>query len=300
VSEEVAQRRNLREVGERIERILDEIRRHADPGTVERAEDLARSLVELYGAGLERILEIVSESEPDGGALVARIADDPFLASLLVLHGLHPVPVDDRIQRALADVRPYLGSHAGGVDYLGVDDEGVVHLRLEGSCNGCPSSTVTVKLAIERAIEEAAPEVTRVDVEGVTAERSPALLQIQGLRNRGNGDGAAEMSAGWTTLGSLGAVPPGSITPLDVDGLPVVVASWEGGLYAYRDACAACDSPLRDATLAEGVLTCPVCEAGFDVRMAGRSANGSERHLDPLPLLPEDGGWKIAIPAARA
>jgi Fe-S cluster biogenesis protein NfuA len=58
----------------------------------------------------------------------------------------------------------------------------VVHLRLEGSCDGCPSSTQTVKLAIERAIEEAAPEVTRVEVENLTRERSPELLQIRSMR----------------------------------------------------------------------------------------------------------------------
>ena len=73
---------------------------------------------------------------------------------------------------ALDQVRPYLGSHAGGVELLGVDAAGVVHLRLEGSCDGCPSSVQTVKLAIERAIEEAAPEVAGVEVENLTRERS--------------------------------------------------------------------------------------------------------------------------------
>ena len=297
----MAQGRNLREVGDRIERLLEEIREQAEPGVVERAEELVRSLVELYGAGLERVLDIVADSGPDGVEIIGRLADDMFVSSLLVLHGLHPVPVDDRIRDALAAVQPYLGSHAGGVDYLGIDEEGVVHLRLEGSCNGCPSSTVTVKLAIERAILEAAPEVVLVDVEGVTAEPSPALLQIQGLRNgssNGNQTGA-ESGAGWTSLGSLGAVPPGSITPLDVDGFAVVVASSEGSLYAYRDACGACDASLRDASLAGGTLTCPACGAGFDVHVAGRSATGGDEHLDPLPLLPQEAGWKIAIPLAR-
>ena len=78
--------------------------------------------------------------------------------ALLILHGLHPLDVETRIARALDRVRPYLGSHGGDVKLLGVTD-GVVHLRLEGSCHGCPSSTVTMKLAIEKAIEEAAPEV---------------------------------------------------------------------------------------------------------------------------------------------
>ena len=87
-----------------------------------------------------------------------------------MLHGLHPLNVETRIARALDRVRPYLGSHGGDVKLLGVN-EGVVHLRLEGSCHGCPSSTVTMKLAIEKAIEEAAPEVVRIEVEGASPVR---------------------------------------------------------------------------------------------------------------------------------
>ena len=106
-----------------------------------------------------------------------RLAADPLVEGLLLLHGLHPLDVDARIQRALDQVRPYLGSHAGGVQYLGVSD-GVARLRLEGSCHGCPSSTVTVQLAIEGAVQDAAPEVTEVVVEGMTAPPEPKLLQI--------------------------------------------------------------------------------------------------------------------------
>ena len=90
---------------------------------------------------------LAEEGEP-GRAIIDRLTADPLVEGLLLLHGLHPLDADARIQRALDQVRPYLGSHAGGVQYLGVTD-GVARLRLEGSCHGCPSSTVTVRLAIE-------------------------------------------------------------------------------------------------------------------------------------------------------
>ena len=86
------------------------------------------------------------------GAVRDRLLADPLVESLLLLHDLHPLDVDTRIQRALDRVRPYLGSHAAGVEYLGVGPDGVARLRLEGSCHGCPSSTVTVRLAIEGAV----------------------------------------------------------------------------------------------------------------------------------------------------
>ena len=168
--------RDLRAVGTRIEELLGRIRSAGDPATAETAEEVVRLVVELYGAGLERAVELA------GPEVTERLAGDELLASQLVLHGLHPKDPETRVVEALDKVRPYLGSHAGGVELLGFDPEGVVRLRLEGSCDGCPSSTMTVKLAIERAIEEAAPEVTAVEVENLTREREPQLLQIRPMR----------------------------------------------------------------------------------------------------------------------
>lgn len=168
--------RDLRAVGTRIEELLGRIRSAGDPGTAETAEEVVRLVVELYGAGLERAVELA------GPEVTERLAGDELVASLLVLHGLHPKDTRTRVVEALDKVRPYLGSHAGGVELLGVDPTGVVRLRLEGSCDGCPSSVQTVKLAIEGAIEEAAPEVTAVEVENLTREREPRLLQIQPMR----------------------------------------------------------------------------------------------------------------------
>jgi Fe-S cluster biogenesis protein NfuA len=98
------------------------------------------------------------------------------------VHDLHPVDVETRVRHALEEVRPYLGSHGGDVELLGVAD-GVARLRLAGTCNGCPSSTVTLQNAIEEAIMRAAPDLERIDAEGV-AEPSPqpALVQIGSLQ----------------------------------------------------------------------------------------------------------------------
>lgn len=171
---------SLRTVGDRIESLLAELRTIADPRSRETAEELVRSLLELYGGGLERMMEIVYDS-PAGGELFARFAADGLVASLLLLHDLHPEDTESRVLRALDGVRPYLGSHGGDVQLLGVAD-GVVRLRLEGSCHGCPSSAVTMKLAIEKAIEEAAPEVLGIEVEGVADPAAPQDVVQIGLK----------------------------------------------------------------------------------------------------------------------
>jgi Fe-S cluster biogenesis protein NfuA len=163
---------DLRSVGDRIEALLAELRAINEPRARETAEELVRSLLELYGGGLARMMEIVYDSAA-GGELFDRFAADDVVASLLLLHDLHPEDTESRVLRALDGVRPYLGSHGGDVRLLGIED-GVVRLRLEGTCHGCPSSSITMKLAIEKAIGEAAPEVTRIEVEGVAEPSAPA------------------------------------------------------------------------------------------------------------------------------
>src|SRR5436190_1394538 len=190
---------NARSVGERIEELLGGL--VAGPSR-QTAEELVRLLIGMYGDGLERVITLLRQRDP---SLVRQLAEDELVESLLLLHDLHPLDVDTRIQRALDKVRPYLGSHAGGVEYLGTGPDGVARLRLEGSCHGCPSSTVTVRLAIEGAVQDAAPEVTEVVVEGMTAAPEPKLLQIGPRPGTPPGAGPPATSSGeWVPLPDTG------------------------------------------------------------------------------------------------
>lgn len=292
----------VRGVGEQVEDLLAALRsRHGDPA--ELADQLVRLLVGLYGDGLARVMAILAEQGKAGAQIMTALADDPLVESLLLLHDLHPLDVDARVQHALDQVRPYLGSHAGGVRYLGVDD-GVARLVLEGNCHGCPSSTVTVTMAIEGAIMNAAPEVTEVVVEGMTAPPEPTLLQIgrrpalvDSAATPGE-DGPQEAGApgdGWVTLPPLG---PPSAHPVVVPaaGTTVLLCAVRGTLYAYRDLCAACGSSLADGRLEREKLTCPSCTACYNVRLAGQGIDGTTRHLDPLPLLSDSFGVRVAVP----
>jgi Fe-S cluster biogenesis protein NfuA/nitrite reductase/ring-hydroxylating ferredoxin subunit len=286
---------DVQNAGARVEELLGVLSTSGDARASAAAEELVGLLVSLYGDGLGRVVTLLQEEGESGTKMLARLADDPLVEGLLLLHDLHPLDTDARIQRALDRVRPYLGSHAGGVEYLGVRD-GVAHLRLEGSCHGCPSSTVTVQLAIQGAVEDAAPEVSEVVVEGVTAPPSPALLQI-GSRPDGGQPADLGGDAGWVTLPSIG--PPSSrpVTAAAGD-VPVVICSVRGTLYAYRDACAACGSSLAEGVLEREQLTCPGCGGRYDVRLAGRGLDDPVRHLEPLPLLSDSQGVRVAVPAA--
>src|SRR6204780_2690328 len=157
---------NLRDAGERIEQALDELHSTADPRTINLAEEILRLVTELYGAGFSRAVELAGEHAP---GLLAAFVEDELVSSLLLVHGLHPESLDNRLEGALESVRPFLAQHGGDVELLGIDeDRGAVKLRLLGSCDGCPSSASTLRGPVEVAIVEAAPEIVRIVVEEPT------------------------------------------------------------------------------------------------------------------------------------
>jgi Fe-S cluster biogenesis protein NfuA/nitrite reductase/ring-hydroxylating ferredoxin subunit len=285
---------NPAEAAARIGDLLEQVRRTEDPAAADLAEEIVRRLLELYGAGLERIVSVLDDAGPDGAAMLERLTQDQVVASLLLVHDLHPVDVLTRIGRALDGVRPYLGSHAGGIELVGVDDEGVAHLKLEGSCDGCPSSTVTVTLTIERAIFEAAPEITKVDVEGVAAPATDdrTLLQIQRFQG---GPAAEDAPVDWTPL-ELPALANEGLAEVELAGTTMVVVRLEDSHYAYRSACPACAAGLGEAGVTAQILACGHCGARYDVRLAGRPVGGAAGHLDPVPLLDDAEGCRVALP----
>ena len=174
----MAAARDARATGERVEALLAELRTRAGPQAGDAAEELVGCLVELYGAGLTAIVGILGADPDAGPRLLAALAGDPLVESLLLVHDLHPLDADARISRALEQVRPQLGSHAGVIEYLGIDDQGVAGLRLTATGHGCGSSSSTVRQAVEEAVAEAAPEVAGVHVEEVAAPPEVPLLQI--------------------------------------------------------------------------------------------------------------------------
>ena len=268
---------------ERVELLLEQVETLSDPAARETATELVGALLDLYGEGLARMTEHVA----DGEALV----DDELVSHLLLLHGIHPVPLEARVQSALDEVRPYLASHGGNVELVSVD-EGVVRLRMEGSCSGCPSSTMTLKLAIEDAIHKAAPDVEEIEAEGATAPApSPGLIQLTPLEPAGQaGDGE------WATVGQLRDLPEGGVLLKPVAGEPVLFLGLLENTYAYRPDCPACGHSLEHARLRAAELTCPGCGHRYDAIRAGRCVDDHELHLEPVPLLVDDAGLvKVAL-----
>ncbi|SDX91521.1 Fe-S cluster biogenesis protein NfuA, 4Fe-4S-binding domain [Modestobacter sp. DSM 44400] len=298
-----------RAAGERIDTLIDA---SASGGAVarERTEELVRLVADLYGAGLERVLDIVHDLGHLDDVVLDALAKDDLVASLLLVHGLHPYDVVTRVEQALDSVRPYLGSHGGDVELLEVteDDSGevVVRLRLLGSCDGCPSSSVTLKLAVEGAIEAAAPEITTIEVETATEDTAGPVIPVESLRAR-LGSAAGPQTAGgssWQPIPELDGLPSGGVTRVLAGSVPIVACRIGADLFAFRDRCARCEQSMGGAVLArrlggatgDAVLRCPSCAAHYDVRRAGVCLDAEGLHLAPLPLLADGVTVSVAVP----
>ena len=91
------------------------------------------------------------------------------------MHELHPDSIEARVQQALDEVRPYMESHGGNVELLGVK-AGIAYLRLVGSCHGCAASSITLKLAVEKAVQKFAPDLLAIEADGAV-EPPPRLAE---------------------------------------------------------------------------------------------------------------------------
>jgi hypothetical protein len=192
--------------GERIAALLEEIRA-LSPEASARTDALMGEVLALYGDALGRVVEVVKDGPPE---LQQRLLADELVASLLLLHGLHPEDAATRIRAALEKVE------AGGAVLMGLDDDGVARVRLRGSRAG--------KEAIELAIQEVAPETTGVKFEGGREEAQPhgGLVQL-----------------------NLRPKPPPAPPPVRAP-FPLLQKIADAGQSRPANSCELCATPLAD------------------------------------------------------
>jgi Fe-S cluster biogenesis protein NfuA len=281
----MAEEQHLRAVGDRIETLIGELGTIAEPRARETAEELVRRLLEFYGAGLARMVELVGASSA-AAPLLAGFEGDDLVATLLLLHGIHPRDLAERVVAALDRVRPTLGAHGGDVTLLGIEG-GIVRLRLEGSCHGCPSSLLTMKSAIEREIAAAAPEVGGIEVEGLVEEGPPIVRAIH----------SAPPAASASPLVQIGRAPHASTAPA-VSSAPA----------APSEHCELCAKPigerhshLVDVEKRTLLCACRPCWLLFTTPGVGRYRAVPERTRSARDLVWTDAQWdQVQVPVDLA
>jgi Fe-S cluster biogenesis protein NfuA/nitrite reductase/ring-hydroxylating ferredoxin subunit len=267
--------------GERLQRLLAEVEALPFPGARELIQDCMESVLGFYGTGLKRILQVVSEDGPEGRKVFRDLIRDDVVKGLLLIHDLHPLNLEDRLLEALDKVRPYLKSHGGNVELISLEND-VARLRLQGTCQSCASSSVTLELAIRHAIEQACPDLVHFEVEGVTQDKS-AASQV-----------SRRAVTDWTVVKTAHQLEEGAWMPVRIGDVRLVVCKVNDTLYAYRNRCPACNMPLDTGSFEGGFLSCALNHR-YDVVHAGRCATIPSAHLDPLPLLVQENVVKVAL-----
>jgi Fe-S cluster biogenesis protein NfuA/nitrite reductase/ring-hydroxylating ferredoxin subunit len=290
---------------ERVQDLQARLEATGDAATREVADELVSAVVQMYGAGLERILSVLAGAGQDGRRIADALCDDDLVSTLLLIHDLHPVPIEERVQAALDSVRPYMESHGGDVELLSLVD-GVATIHLRGSCSDCSASAVTLELAIKQALEEAAPDLDALEVLGVAAQTGgrPGLPMVSGSAGDSRPPTGMELPVvisapapqpSWVEVQSVAGLPDGALAAVSVAGSDLVVANVDGTLLAYRDRCANCGAALHEGLLSAGALACPRCDRSFFLPRAGRSLDDAHMQLEPVPLLRDEGRVKVAL-----
>ncbi|MBB3606303.1 Fe-S cluster biogenesis protein NfuA/nitrite reductase/ring-hydroxylating ferredoxin subunit [Mycolicibacterium sp. BK556] len=257
-----------------------------DPSAREVAEELKAAIEQIHRAGLVTMVRRM-RSDDSARDVLFELVDDPTVHLLLSLHGIvRPDPVTHANQ-VLASVRPQLNSHGGDVTLVRVEDA-TAFVRLEGACNGCSMSSVTLRNLVEEALVQEVPAISAVEV--LPNEPTPTLIPIEALRI--GLDPAAE---GWVEVGPAAALAVDELSPLSLtsatgERAEVIVVNAGQRLSAYRNECAHEALPLDNAVLDIGsnTLTCPWHGFCYDAT-SGECLSAPGAQLEQLPLRVDDG-----------
>ena len=262
-----------------------------DPAARKVAEELQDAIEAVHKAGLVTIVRRLRADEAACQVLFG-LVDDPVVHLLLTLHGIvRPDPVTNANQ-VLEGVRPQLHSHGGDVSLVRIED-GTAFVRLEGACNGCSMSSVTLRNLVEEALVQGVPAVTKVEV--VKDEPSPTLISVESLYT-----GREPAAEGWVRLGAAADLPVDDLSTATLTSagrsVDVLVVNLDQRLSAYRNECAHEALPLTDAVLdlTNGTLTCPWHGFCYDAT-SGECMSAPGAQLEQLPLRIDDGDVWVRV-----
>ena len=159
------ERPRLEEALSRIDALATALDQVADGRAREAAREVLQLVLDLHGLAFARTLTIVASAE-NGRALVERLAQDEQVRAALLLHGLHPEPIEERVQRAVERLQPELGVLGFRVRVVAVG-AAMVRLRVDGAHGPEGARAMGLRQQIEAAIVDEAPDLDEIVIEGL-------------------------------------------------------------------------------------------------------------------------------------
>src|SRR3990172_5383953 len=177
MSEAEIPERGAEQIVSELTALVNELDRYKDSELREKALDLVQLILELYGDALRRILATF-DSLPLKDQIISRLIGDEVIRAILLIHGLLPMELHERVAVALEHARPYLISQGADVELTGVDD-GRARIRLIRKGSGAPPIAL-LRAEIEKLLGDAAPDLIGIDIEGLNqSEITPQVTGVE-------------------------------------------------------------------------------------------------------------------------
>ena len=146
------------------------------------ARELVQLLMDIHGMGLERVMELIFDSGPEGEAMIGRLGQDPIVRNLLLLYSLHPEDMETRVLKAIDMVGPRLRKLDSKVELISLRD-GVVQLQLRTSGHAHGSAAKNLRSIIEESIYEFAPDLVSLTILDLEEESVSGFVTLDSLLN---------------------------------------------------------------------------------------------------------------------
>ncbi|MBN3871437.1 NifU family protein [Nostoc sp. JL33] len=244
------------------------------------AVGLKRAIEALHKAALTSLIKnLKQESMP---ALRHAVADEVVYAVLLYHELVKPpkLPLSQRVETALEEVRPGLKSHNGDVELVAIKPPDTVEIRLIGTCSSCPASTLTLSQGVEQAIKNHCPEITKV----VAASNNPTVNNVNvGLIS----PFSSKITSTWIKVAAIDQVAEFSVLAVQFAGNSLILHRQGATVKCYRNACAHLGSPLEKGKVENGIITCP--SHGFQYKLeTGECLTAPDVSLQSYPVKIKD------------
>jgi nitrite reductase/ring-hydroxylating ferredoxin subunit/Fe-S cluster biogenesis protein NfuA len=230
-----------------------------------------QAIEQLHGEALTRLVRAL-KTDPAALAAMKRSLSDEIVYAVLRKHEIIKASLAERVELALASIRPMLASHGGDVELVKVAPP-QIEVRFVGACDGCPASALTFHEGVKKAVELACPEITDV-------------LQVRGS-GAGNGTGvnfvspfALHADGNWLDAGTLSEIPEGGVRSLQLGGEKVLLSRRGKTVTCFQNACAHLGFPLHDGDVEDGIITCPHHGFRYDLT-SGECLTAPEVQLQP-------------------
>ncbi len=309
MSEIEEQERNAEGMVKQLNALVEELEAYPDAEIREKTLDLVQIILALHREVLRRLL-VTLDSLPEKEQILARIIGDDVIRTILLIHGLSPEDLQTRVAKAVDELRPFFIAQGCDIELLGVND-GRARMRLMRSGQGAPPISA-LKLEIEKALVEAAPDLLGIEIEGVsermeaTAKAAAMLGAMLPARNdspprvklvqikRASSDKLNHGGKWVSVIRALG-FEEGGFKIVNYADVNLLICKVNGDFHAYRNSCAVESRSLDDAVFDSPMLICSCHGYHYDLRREGACLERPELRLESLPLKIEDEKVKVGL-----